>query len=80
MRIYLSLTLDGQHFSKTVDWPAVPRMGDEMQLTDGGWSEPVERVWWPADKPDGAVQVELGTHRDTHGEDLADSLRASGWT
>lgn len=79
MKIVLGLELDGIYFEKTVDWPAVPRAGDEIILTEGGWQEPVQYVWWDVTK-DGGAGIEFRSKRDGLGEGLADALVRSGWS
>jgi hypothetical protein len=79
MKITLLLTVDGDYFEATVDWPAVPRQGDLVHVADpeSGWNEEVYRVWW--DMPNGDASIEFRDIKDGHGEGLADSLLAAGW-
>lgn len=77
-------------YSKEVQLPGVPRAGDRVELSDGGWTETVEQVWW---NHDGSILIEFPAHatqevidRSPRGmyawageEDLA-GLLADGWT
>jgi hypothetical protein len=55
-------------YRRVVELPGVPRVGDRIELTDGGWSEPVRDVWW---QYDGTVMIEFRTHAtDSAGEEI----------
>lgn len=65
--------------SRTIEMAVVPRVGEAVQLTTGGWSERVAAVWHYLD--DGAVSVEFAQRAyDGAFEDLAAIARADGWT
>jgi hypothetical protein len=70
--------------TRIVDLPALPRRGDQVVVSPGGWCEPVREVWWELDK--GEVHVELGPDKgsrcvefDQDGEDLRKIAREAGW-
>lgn len=73
-----------QLFTREVEWDESPRKGERVYLTseDDGWSEEVLEVWR---KPDGSVDVELGTGPtlpqvyDSQGENLDLALTCAGW-
>lgn len=69
---------------RTVELPAVPRVGDQIEISSDGWSEPVKAVWWDLDKQ--CVNIELGgptksncVEFDDPEEDLRVIARAAGW-
>lgn len=72
-----------EYLFKTIEFPTVPREGENIQITEGGWSEPVHRVWWDASTDPATVQIELGmrAHIEYNStvEDLADYAKEAGW-
>lgn len=56
---------DGEHlgnkrwYSRTFKLAGVPRVGDTIELTDGGWSEEIRTVWWLFD---GRVMIDFPMH------------------
>lgn len=73
------------YVQRIVNLPAVPRVGDDVELEPGGWSEPVVSVLWTAHEEGAAVDVELGqagrpVEYDPDRHDLAAVARDAGWT
>jgi hypothetical protein len=67
-------------FSKSIElFGGLPRPGDLVNLTDGGWSEEVARVWWNLDETPISYLVEFRRVTDTQLEGLAEALREQGW-
>lgn len=51
-----------------VKYPAVPRIGDTIEITDGGWTEEARFVWWHFD---GTISIEFAPHvRDSAGPEM----------
>lgn len=75
--------------TRTVVIPGIPRVGDGVLITPGGWEEDVRSVWW--DLHEGEVNVKLGGKHSQSGcveydpdpddddEDLITLLVAAGW-
>lgn len=64
MVVLLSLTVHEmgagrRWYSKSVGLPGVPRVGDRVELAEGGWTETVEAVWW---NRDGSILIEFPAH------------------
>jgi hypothetical protein len=79
VEVYETATRQRYVLRRTAAMVAVPRVGEDVQLTAGGWSEPVKAVWH--DLADGSVTVEFATQEYTAAvEDLAAHARAEGWT
>lgn len=55
------------NYKRSVVLPSVPRVGDNVAITDGGWTEVVRFVWWDPD--DSTVTLEFAPQvRDGAGE------------
>ena len=77
-------------YSREVKLPGIPRVGDRVELSSGGWTETVETVWWNLD---GSILIEFPAHATqavidqsppllyawASEDDLA-SLLEEGWT
>ena len=64
---------------RTVEAPWLPRLGEDLLIGDGGWSQPVTTVWH---EPGKRTVVEIGKPTgvdDTHGEGLVNTARAAGF-
>jgi len=58
--------------------PGVPRVGENITHSSGGWSSDVWRVWW--DAVTGEVVIEFRTtHYDPNYEDLYEIAIREGW-
>ncbi len=87
VRIDVSLrdrTTGERHLASRVSvLPAVPRVGEEVVLSPGGWSEQVTGIWWDMD--DNSVTVECGLPGHSYVgytpefEDLVEIAREAGW-
>jgi hypothetical protein len=64
----------------TVSAAFLPRVGELVTISDGGWSEEVRRVWHDRGK---RTVVEIGKPmgvEDGQGEDLVGIARRAGWS
>jgi hypothetical protein len=50
---------DKRWYTRTFRWPAVPRAGDRIEITNGGWTEEVRDVWFLYD---GSIAIEFAMH------------------
>lgn len=71
---------------RTIVIPGIPRVGEDVIVTSGGWSEPVKNVWW--DLEEQKVKVELGGRSSSNcvefdvdgpNGDIRKDLQEAGW-
>jgi hypothetical protein len=64
---------------RVVEAHFLPRVGEDVVISDGGWSESVRAVWH---EPGGRTVVEVGRSMgvvDAQGEGLVEIARGAGW-
>lgn len=72
---------------RVVELPAVPRLGEDVVISTGGWSEEVTGVWWDISMQ--IVSIKLGGRHtqsncvefdvDDEDGDLRETLSDAGW-
>ena len=78
LELWDTTTKSVHHLTRTVRLAVPPRSGEAIELTPGGWSEVVRRVWHHLE--DGAVAIEFaGVNYASDGEDLLADALAAGW-
>lgn len=67
-------------WERTVNWPGVPRVGESVLLTKGGWNTEIKRVWWNAASDDEWPVAEMSeTISDEERDELIAALVEAGW-